>query len=183
MNMRNMPSLWRTNLPSGSDWNPFLEFGRLQRHLDRIMDGLNFDREWSLKSDFTPACDVQETDSHYLMAYDLPGIRKEDIKISLQGTELSISGERRSEREDKNADRYLAERSYGSFRRSFILPSGVKPEDIETEYKDGVLRVAVPKSEASKPHAIKIGEGRPGFWDRYQSQKKEELKKLGEKAA
>lgn len=144
-------------------WRPFSEFNRLQRQVERLFD-----------QTMAPAYEVDETESHYLMSFDLPGVPKEDIRINLQDNTLTVSGARKEEREEKGKDYYQTERSYGSYERSFTLPAGIKAEQIEADYRNGVLRVAVPKGEASKGQQIKIGEGKAGFWDRLLSHKKEE---------
>ncbi len=186
MAIKNLPDLFRTNSLFNSDWNPFQELNRMQRQIDRALDLTA--PQWELSRDlaavpaFAPTCDVRETDSHFLMSYDLPGVKKEDVKISLQDGVLTVSGERKEERHEnerteKGRGQYVGERFYGAFQRSFSVPNEVKAEQIETEFKDGVLRVAVPKIESSKAQQIKIGEAKPGFWDRMIGHKKEETKK------
>jgi len=145
--------------------NPFRELARMQRQMD----------SWVTPS-FTPGYDVEETDAHYLMSFDLPGVKKEDIKIELLDGQLTVSGERKENREERNKGSAMTERFYGSFQRSFTLPAGVKPDQIETDYKDGVLRLAIPKIETAKAHQIKVEEGKAGFWDRLLGHKKEDHK-------
>ena len=171
--------------------SPFRELSRMQRQVDRMFDELA--SSWGedltipalrVESVFTPSCDIQETESHYLMIFDLPGVKKEDIKIEMTGNELCVSGERKEEHEAKTASRHRVERSYGSFSRSFSLPQGIKPDQIETDYQNGVLRIAVPKLETAKTHKILIAE-KPGLFQRLLGHKKEEAgkAKTGEKVA
>ena len=176
--MANLPSFFRRE-------SPFRELSRMQRQIDRIFDELSV--PWgeeilplSGRAAFTPACDVQETDNHYLMSFDLPGVKKDDLKIELIGNELCVSGERRESREEKSAAHRQWERSYGAFSRSFTLPQGVKADQIETDYRDGVLHVAVPKTEGAKAQRISIGE-RPGLMQKLLGHRKEEKK--GERVA
>lgn len=103
--------------------------------------------------DFSPAVDFEEKDNQYLVTVDLPGIKKEDIKIDLSDNILSISGERT--RESKAEGRYT-ERSYGKFSRSFSLPSQVNSENVQAAFDNGVLRITLTKSETPKGRAIKI---------------------------
>jgi HSP20 family protein len=128
---------------------------------------------------FTPSCDLEETETHYLMSFDLPGVKKDDIKIDLRDDVLTVSGERKEEREEKNGQKYQSERFLGTFMRSFQVPAGLKPEQVEAHYADGVLRVAVPKTETAKAQQIKISEGKAGFWDKLLGKKKEESKPDG----
>ena len=164
-----LPDFWR----SKTMFNPFeWSFRDFDREMHRMFD-------WSNNNemlDFGTPCDVSETESHYLMTFDLPGMKKEDLKINLYDNVLSISGERRDESVEKGKNKFRSERYFGSFSRSFTLPASMKPEQIEAEYKDGVLRVAFPKIAALKGQTIKIAEGRPGFFDRFLSHKKEESK-------
>ncbi len=191
--MANLPSLFRPGSLWSRSENPFRELNRLQRQVDRMFEEMGggwseelpASRSWG----FSPACDVQETDSHYLMSFDLPGVKKDDIHIDLVGNELRVSGERHEEHETKGTSRYQMERAHGSFTRTFTLPQGIRPEQIETDYRDGVLHVAVPKLESAKSHRIQIGEGRPGLFQRLLGGKKEEAgkakpsEKSGEKVA
>lgn len=162
--MRNLPDLWQSSSLFRAQRNPFRE---LQKQMDRVFDDFSFPYEPDLSKmtltgpAFTPSCDVDETDTHYLMSFDLPGVKKDDIKVELRENQLTVSGERKEEREEKNKNRTRSERFYGSFERSFTLPGSMKAEQIEANYSDGVLRLTVPKTEAAKTQQIKIGEGKP----------------------
>lgn len=128
------------------------------------------------RQEFVPAVDAEETESHYLLSMDVPGIKKEDIKIEMKNGILTLSGERKLETTDAN--RHWTERSWGRFERSFTLGEFVNTDKIEAIYKDGVLRVAVPKAEAAKPKTIEIkGEDKSGFFDKFFSKKPEETAK------
>jgi len=106
-----------------------------------------------------PAIDIDETADEYLVTADLPGIKKEDINIECVGNQLTISAERKYEStEGRKQER--SERFYGTFQRSFTLPSGVDAENIQASYEGGVLTVHVPKVEQAKPRKIEIGEGK-----------------------
>jgi HSP20 family protein len=111
---------------------------------------------------YYPPCEVQETSSHYLMSMDLPGIRKEDIKIELQDNSLIISGERRRTQsvEDKESRVQRYEKSYGFFKRSFSLPTSVDPSKVEAHFDNGVLELELPKLQVSKSHKIEIQAGK-----------------------
>lgn len=115
---------------------------------------------------FRPNFDVDETVEAYLLSVDLPGVKKEDLKIDMSGDVLTISGERKYERDSKEAGASKVERSYGSFQRSFTLPNSVEGNKIEAHLEDGVLRIVIPKSEQAKPRTIEIQAGRGGLFSK-----------------
>jgi HSP20 family protein len=108
---------------------------------------------------FSPTFDVKETKDAYLFRADLPGVKEQDLEISLTGTRLSISGHREQERHDQGDTFYASERSYGSFTRSFTLPEGVDGDNVAAELKSGVLTLTVPKKPEVQPKKIAIGGG------------------------
>jgi HSP20 family protein len=111
-------------------------------------------------SDLATAFEVRETDDAFMFKADVPGIKKEDIEIHLDGHRLTISGKREQELEDKQNDRYYAyERSFGSFQRVFTLPEQVDLEHIRSNLDAGVLSVVVPKKAGPQPRKIEIGAG------------------------
>ncbi|MFO8010918.1 MAG: Hsp20/alpha crystallin family protein [Dehalococcoidia bacterium] len=103
-----------------------------------------------------PAVDVYEKDDKYIVKAELPGVKKDDIDVSVSGDTLTIKGERKDESETKEENYYLAERSYGSFVRSMALPSTVDADNIEANYDDGVLEVTLPKSEKEESKKVKV---------------------------
>ena len=104
-------------------------------------------------SEFSPTVDIEEKENAYLVTADIPGMKKEDIKVDLSNNVLTISGERTFE---SKGDRKYVERSYGKFQRSFSLPVQVMADKIEASYHDGVLHMTLPKAEGSRSRAIKI---------------------------
>ena len=100
--------------------------------------------------------DLIESDTHYILRADLPGLSEDDVNIELDGNVLSVSGERKSEHEHRGQGYYRVERSYGSFRRSLRLPEGVDAGAIKATFDKGVLEITVPKPEAAKPHKVQI---------------------------
>lgn len=98
-----------------------------------------------------PLADISETEAEYLIKAELPDVKKEDIKVSLEQGMLTVSGERHQERKQKNENDIRVESFYGSFSRSFSLPENVDPKGIQAECKDGVLRVRIPKTTPTKP--------------------------------
>jgi HSP20 family protein len=111
-----------------------------------------------LDTSFAPLCDVEEQDDHYLLSLEVPGMKKDDIKIEVVDRELTVSGERQRT-SMKNERLAYTERRFGKFQRKFSLPVEVDTSLIEANYQDGLLRLVVPKAEAVRPRQIKITTG------------------------
>jgi HSP20 family protein len=156
--------------------SPFM--GDMFEDYDRIVDA--FLRPTHAHTvNFQPSCDVNETKDHYLVSFDMPGVKKEDIKIEVQGNELVISGERRRELREQEGEATLRlERSYGKFERTFTLPSTIATEKIEAHYENGVLNVALPKAEVAKGRTIQIQTGQSGLLNKLLASKKEAIKEM-----
>lgn len=122
-------------------WDPFRE-----------MAPFAFDRELG----FTPAFEVKETKDGYLFKADVPGVKREDIDVSMTGNRLTITGKRDAEKEEKNATVYTYERSYGSFTRAFTMPEGIDANGIHADLRDGVLTVNVPKKPEAQAKKIAV---------------------------
>jgi len=127
----------------------------LPDEMDRFFGdfGLDF---WNSDSVWNPAVDITEKSDSYEVKAELPGMKKDEIKISREDDVLMISGERKSEQDEKKDNYHRIERRYGKFQRSFYLPKNVKANDIKANYKDGVLTVTIPKSEEAKPKEIAV---------------------------
>lgn len=163
----------RYGLTTRDFFNPAREFSPWFSEIDDVMDRLLVPMT-TLKREtqgFNPACDVEETDSHYLMSFDLPGISKEDVKIEVVDNQLTVSGERKTEQKGDKNNRHMAERFYGSFQRVFTLPATIDATNVEASYKDGVLQIALPKAESAKPREIKISEGKGSLFSKLIGQK------------
>lgn len=108
--------------------------------------------------EWTPSSDISETEGEYLIRADLPAVKKEDVRVTFDDGRLTIEGERKQQKEEKNERYHRVESFYGSFARSFTLPENVKADAIRCESKDGVLTVHVPKAEVtkSKPKQIRV---------------------------
>jgi len=104
-------------------------------------------------AEWMPPVDIEESDKEYLIKAELPGMKKEEVKLKVEGGTLSISGERKAEKEEKDKKYHRVERSYGAFSRSFTLPEGALAEKISAVFKDGVLMVHLPKAERAKTRA------------------------------
>jgi len=144
--------------------------------MERLFEEFNHSSSrQSAERSFSPAVDISESENHYLMNVDLPGIKKEDIKIEMHENVLTISGERQRARkyEDENkAQRF--ERSYGSFTRSFSLPTTVESDKIEARYEDGVLSLYLPKTPIAQARTIEVQSKAGGFFDKILENKKNE---------
>lgn len=130
--------------------------------MNRLFNTL-FDTPTAGARRWMPATDLIENETHYLLRVDLPGVSESDINVELDHDVLTISGERRSEHEDRRAGYYRVERSSGSFRRSVQLPEGIDGDAITAKFDRGVLEVSVPKPEQVKPRKVQItvGGGQP----------------------
>ena len=140
-------------------WEPFRETGDFFRSMSRPMLGRwphMFGEDITTKFEWSPAVDIKETDKEYLVTAELPGLRREDVKVTLEDSVLTIEGERRQEKELKDERIHRIERLYGAFCRSFTLPDDAKAEGIRAETKDGLLSVHVPKMEIEKAKAVEI---------------------------
>jgi HSP20 family protein len=130
---------------------------------------------------FQPSCDVTETKDHYLVAFDMPGVKKEDVKIEVEGSQLVVSGERqRGMRFDDGEASLRHERSHGKFERTFALPTSINTDKIEAHYEDGVLNVAIPKAESAKARSVQIQSGQASFLNKLLGSKKEDAKEMKE---
>jgi len=138
-------------------WDPFSEMLQLRDEIGRWFEGSAIERERGRKSAiWAPDVDIKETDKEIQIKADLPGMKLEDIEVSVDDDQLIIQGERKEEKEEKEKGYIRVERNYGSFYRAFNLGVPVKADQIKATYKDGVLEITVPKAEAKKPKKIAI---------------------------
>jgi HSP20 family protein len=143
-------------------WEPVRELGTIQNEMNRLFNTF-FDTpthsNGSTYRRWVPAMDLVESDGEYVLKADLPGLSEGDVKIEVDDRVLTISGERKSETEDRKEGYYRIERSYGSFARSLTLPEGVDSEAVKANFENGVLEVRIPKPEARKPKKVEITVG------------------------
>lgn len=137
-------------------WNPS-QHAAAGQPLLRLFDTFFADNGEDLGSrTWTPPVDIQETDDAYRIQVELPGLKKEDVQITLENNVLRLSGERKFEKETKQENYHRIERSYGMFSRSFALPTQVSSDKVEAKFEEGVLSIVVPKAEQAKPRKINI---------------------------
>jgi HSP20 family protein len=141
-----------------STWSPLKDLVNMQREVGRLFDGLfsDLDGDGNSVVSWSPRADVIENGESYVIKAELPGVSKNDVKITLRENVLTIKGEKKQEKEEKDHNYHRIERSYGSFERSFSLPSNVKHDKIDAAFKDGVLIVTLPKAEEAKPKEIEV---------------------------
>ena len=143
-----------------TSWYPIREFEDLLERYNRVGSRVlrgNNEESGLLIADWSPTVDIEESDESYLIKADLPGVKKDDIEVTLENGVLNIKGEKRVEKEvGKGTRRHRAERFYGTFVRSFTLPRAVQGSKVDAHYEDGVLSLLIPKAEEAKPKAIKV---------------------------
>lgn len=153
-------SPWKELTP-WTGFEPLREFRALEERLERMFgDLLPRVREEGLARGWEPAVDVYETDKEFVLKAELPEIEEKDVHVSIDGNMLTLSGERREEKEIQKDRFHRTERFYGSFARSFTLPETVDRENIKATFKGGVMRLTLPKREGAKPKEIKIETGK-----------------------
>jgi HSP20 family protein len=138
--------------PSG-EWNPFEMMRELMTTWDPFRE---LTRTMPAGVEFIPSFELKERKDAFVLKADLPGVREDDLDVSLTGNRLTISGKREEEKKEEGDRYYTYERSYGSFSRSFTLPEGVDAEHIEAELKEGVLNLTIPKRPEVQPKKISL---------------------------
>ena len=136
-------------------WEPFREVEEVFRQYSPFF-ARSLRRNGDDAREWAPVADISETDKEYLIKAELPEVRKEDVKVTLDDSVLTIAGERRHEKEQKDANEIRVESFYGTFSRSFSLPDNVDAKAIRAETRDGVLRVRIPKTAPTMQKAIAI---------------------------
>ena len=139
-------------------FDPFRELEEVSSRLNRFFgkDMQTFSVADGGFADWAPAMDVQETDTEYLVKADLPDVKREDVKVSVEDGVLAVEGERRMEKEEKGRKFHRTERIYGRFVRRMAVPTNVDSERVAADFKDGVLSVHLPKSPSVKPKTVDI---------------------------
>jgi len=151
-------NLIRWQKPVLTPWPRFGRLSELRDEIDRLFDSplAEFTPNSDLLSGWTPAFDVYENKDNFTVVAELPGMKKEDIAVSLHQGSLSVSGERKSEGKHEDAEVYRAERFFGRFQRTITLPTDVAGDKVKATYKDGVLTITLPKTEEAKPKQIDV---------------------------
>jgi HSP20 family protein len=142
-------------------WNPFKEMEQMQNRLASLWNLEPFrpsagKEETLTVAEWSPRVDIVEDEKEIIVKAELPEMKKEDVKVTVEQGVLSISGERKHEKEEKNKKYHRVECEYGSFLRSFTLPAGVSGEKVSADFKDGVLKVHLPKEAKAASKAVEI---------------------------
>ena len=142
-------------------WDPFRDLSIMQDRMNRLFEdaghGWRGD-EPTATTTWSPAVDIYETENEIQVQAELPGVDRKDISLNLEKNVLTLKGERRFEKETTQENYHRIERAYGGFSRSFSIPAVVDEEKIRAEYKDGILKIALPKKDQVKPKQISIAE-------------------------
>lgn len=134
-------------------WDPFREFNTLGRMGNFL--GKDWEKAMSTTA-WNPSVDIFENDNDVVIKAELPGMDPKEIDVRLENNVLMLKGERHFEKETKEENYHRVEREYGTFSRAFSLPAAVKEDKVVAEYRDGILKIILPKKEEAKPKAIKI---------------------------
>jgi HSP20 family protein len=141
-------------------WDPFRELEDVSDRLNRIFarpaTRTANGKETMTVADWLPSVDISETEGEYQIKAEIPDVKKEDVKVTVEDGVLTIQGERKHEVEEKGKKYHRIERSYGSFVRTFSLPDVIEADKVKAEFKDGVLNLHLPKSEKAKPKSIEV---------------------------
>jgi len=146
-------------------WEPFRDLVSLQDRMNRLYDesyrsrtagSTGQEEDWALGGSWAPVVDIYEQDGNIVLKAEIPGVDPKDVQIRVENNTLTLSGERKIDTQVKRDTYHRIERSYGVFTRSFTLPTTVDQENIQAEFKDGVLKVTLPKREEAKPKQISI---------------------------
>jgi len=138
-------------------WDPWRE---MEDMFDRYTRAVGWPRgggqEVVATGDWSPRVDISETDGNFVIKAEVPEVKKEDVKVTVDNGVLTVSGERKQEKEEKGKKFHRVERYYGSFSRSFTLPDNVDETKVKATFKDGMLTLTLPKTEEAKPKAIEV---------------------------
>jgi HSP20 family protein len=129
---------------------------RLNRVFGRFPLTREMDKDTMVAFDWAPSVDISESSEEFVIKAEIPGVNKDDVKVSIDDGVVSIQGERKQEKEEKDKKFHRVERSYGSFLRTFSLPSNIDDAKVQAQFKDGLLTVRLPKSASAKPKTVEV---------------------------
>lgn len=152
-------SLIRYQTPELATWTPFNRLASLHDELNRLFDFSLPSRDTGLFSGWSPALDIYDNKDAFMVKVELPGMKKEEIDISLHDGVLTVSGERKHEVKKTEGQSFRSERYFGKFQRSVSMPAAVDFSGVNASYKDGILTINLPKAEEAKPRQIKVNVG------------------------
>jgi len=137
-------------------WYPLRDVQELQNRVFNALQGSSTGDSTKVAAEWVPVVDIIEDSKEFLIKAELPEVAKENVRVTVENGKLTLTGERKFEKEEEGKKYHRVERSYGTFSRSFNLPENANPEQVEADFKDGVLRIHVAKSEKAKPREIEV---------------------------
>jgi len=137
-------------------WQPLRDMVSLRDDFDRLFESFFGTNLIEKEGFWSPILDIEENNGNIVVKAELPGMKKEDIKVTVKDNMLSVSGERKQEKETKDKMYHRIERCYGKFNRTVMLPSEVDADKVKAAYKDGILNITLPKPESAKPKQIEV---------------------------
>jgi HSP20 family protein len=140
-------------------WNPFRELETMQNRFNMLFGRPLWrtdEKEALGTTDWAPLADITEDEKEYLIKAEVPEVKKEDVKVTVENGTLHITGERKFEKEEKGKKYHRIERAYGVFERAFVLPEDATGDRVTADYKEGVLKVHIPKNEKATPRAVEV---------------------------
>lgn len=149
-------SLIRYQVPELSNWPSFDRLSSFRDEVNRLFDLSWPTRDSGLFSGWSPALDLYDDKDRFTVSVELPGMKKEDIQLTIHGGVLTVSGERKHEREGQEGETFRSERHFGKFQRSVTLPAAVDATKVKASYKEGILSIDLPKAEEAKPKQIEV---------------------------
>lgn len=153
-----MPNALEKWFDKGQQLSPFRDFSLIQESFDRLFNEFaNFKKTNSIQEfGFSPTCDIAEEGDNYVLTFDLPGVKKDEVKVEADNDQLTVRAERREEKKTESTKKYLSEVYYGSYARTFTLPGPIDEKKIDAKFDNGVLMVTVPKTESTKTKQIPV---------------------------
>lgn len=139
-----------------TSWTPFREMDEFVNRYRNLVGSIGNGEEGRMSLDWRPVADISETDKEYLIKAELPEVDRKDVHVEIENGRVTISGERKMDKEEKDATKHRMESFYGTFSRSFSLPADVDEDKISARSKNGVLKVHIPKTKVSKPKPVEI---------------------------
>jgi HSP20 family protein len=155
MTSTNLPAFFRARFGPWRNW-PTNSLRSMEQDMDRFFEGFPWHVPDDFRNGFAPSCEAEETEKEYVFKFDIPGMKRDDLKIELEDNRLTVSGERKEEKTEKRGKGSFSEIFYGNFTRSFALPSPVDEEHTSADYTDGVLTVRAKKSGEQKRREISV---------------------------
>ncbi|MCC6277550.1 MAG: Hsp20/alpha crystallin family protein [Oligoflexia bacterium] len=146
---------WLMNPMENKAWSLFPEMGESIREADRLFREF-LPRSLETRTFMSPSCDIEETEKTYAFKFDIPGLRREDLKVEILDNQLVVSGERKTEKKHEDSVTHYTERFSGKFQRVFRLPANARPQNITAHYREGVLEIAVPKDTVATARQIEV---------------------------